>query len=169
VTGVQTCALPISMDQHLFNEGTHRNVWNVLGAHVKTIDQVTGTAFAVWAPNARRVSVVGDFNRWDGRLFPMRALGASGIWELFVPGIDVGALYKFEIKTREGALRLKADPYAREMELPPATASRVTKSTYVWGDDAWMKARVGRDLRREPGSIYAVQIGRAACREGVQR
>ncbi|MFO7179740.1 MAG: 1,4-alpha-glucan branching protein GlgB [Pseudomonadota bacterium] len=147
------------MDQHLFNEGTHRNVWNVLGAHVKTIDQVTGTAFAVWAPNARRVSVIGDFNRWDGRLFPMRALGASGIWELFVPGIDVGALYKFEIKTREGALRLKADPYAREMELPPATASRVTKSTYVWGDDAWMKARVGRDLRREPISIYEVHLG----------
>src|SRR5690606_13027627 len=115
------------MDQHLFNEGTHRNVWNVLGAHVRTIDQVSGTAFAVWAPNARRVSVVGDFNRWDGRLFPMRALGGSGIWELFVPGIDVGALYKFEIKTQEGALRLKADPYAREMELPPRSEEHTSE------------------------------------------
>ncbi|MDQ2643189.1 MAG: 1,4-alpha-glucan branching protein GlgB [Myxococcota bacterium] len=147
------------LDQYLFGEGTHGNLWRVLGAHVRVVDQVRGTAFSVWAPNAKRVSLVGDFNRWDGRLFPMRQLGSSGVWELFVPDVEAGALYKFEIKTQEGALRLKTDPFAREMELPPATASRVNESHYGWGDDAWMKARAARDIRREPLSIYEVHLG----------
>ena len=147
------------LDQYLFGEGTHGNLWRVLGAHVRVVDQVRGTAFSVWAPNAKRVSLVGDFNRWDGRLFPMRELGSSGVWELFVPDVEAGALYKFEIKTQDGALRLKTDPFAREMELPPATASRVNESHYSWGDDAWMKARAGRDIRREPVSIYEVHLG----------
>src|SRR5688500_11177352 len=147
------------LDQYLLGEGTHTNLWRVLGAHVRTVDQVRGVGFAVWAPNAKRVSLVGDFNRWDGRLFPMRALGASGVWEMFVPEVEPGALYKFEIKTQEGALRLKTDPVAREMELPPATASRVTESHYQWGDEAWLKARAGRDVRREPLTIYECHIG----------
>ena len=147
------------IDQHLFGEGTHRRLWEVLGSHVRVAEGTLGTSFAVWAPNALRVSLVGDFNRWDGRVFPMRALGSSGIWELFVPGVGPSALYKYEIKTQEGALRIKTDPLAREMEPPPATASRVTESRYVWGDDAWMQARVGRDIRREPMTIYEVHLG----------
>jgi 1,4-alpha-glucan branching enzyme len=147
------------IDQHLFGEGTHRRLWEVLGSHVRTAEGTAGTSFAVWAPNALRVSLVGDFNRWDGRLFPMRALGSSGIWELFVPAVGVSSLYKYEIKTQEGALRVKTDPMAREMEMPPATASRVTDSRYDWGDEAWMQARAGRDIRREPVAIYEVHLG----------
>jgi 1,4-alpha-glucan branching enzyme len=147
------------IDQHLFGEGTHRRLWEVLGAHARVAEGTAGTAFAVWSPTAARVSLVGDFNQWDGRLFPMRVLGSSGIWELFVPGVGPGALYKYEIKTKEGALRIKTDPLAREMEPPPATASRVTESHYTWGDEAWMQARVGRDIRREPMTIYEVHLG----------
>jgi 1,4-alpha-glucan branching enzyme len=147
------------IDQHLFGEGTHRKLWEVLGSHARTSEGTAGTAFAVWAPSAKRVSVVGAFNRWDGRLFPMRALGSSGIWELFVPGIGPGELYKFEIKTQEGSLRIKTDPMAREMELPPATASRVNESHYGWGDEAWMHARAARDIRREPVAIYELHLG----------
>ena len=88
------------VDLHLFNEGTHRRLWEVLGAHPRTIDGERGTSFAVWAPNARRVSLIGDFTDWDGRVFPMRCLGSSGVWELFVPGVDAGALYQFELKRR---------------------------------------------------------------------
>ena len=90
------------LDLHLIGEGTHRKLWTVLGSHLKTLDGVAGTAFAVWAPNAQRVSVVGEFNNWDGRLLPMRSLGPTGVWELFVPGIGVGTLYKYELKTKEG-------------------------------------------------------------------
>ncbi len=147
------------VDQHLIREGTHRRLWEVLGARVRNAEGTSGTAFAVWAPSARRVSVVGSFNRWDGRLFPMRALGSSGVWEIFVPGVGPGELYKFEIKTQDGALRLKTDPMAREMELPPATASRVNVSNYSWGDEAWIAARAGRDVRREPVSIYELHLG----------
>ncbi|HET9932615.1 MAG TPA: 1,4-alpha-glucan branching protein GlgB, partial [Polyangiaceae bacterium] len=147
------------IDQHLIREGTHRRLWEALGARARTAEGTSGTAFAVWAPSARRVSVVGSFNRWDGRLFPMRALGSSGIWEIFVPGVGPGELYKFEIKTQDGALRLKTDPMAREMELPPATASRVNVSNYSWGDEAWIAARAGRDVRREPVSIYELHLG----------
>jgi 1,4-alpha-glucan branching enzyme len=147
------------LDQHLFREGTHRRLWEVLGARVRVVDGTTGTAFAVWAPNAKRVSLIGPFNRWDGRLFPMRGIGSSGIWEIFVPGVGAGELYKFELKTQEGALRVKTDPFAREMEHPPATASRISESRYTWGDDAWMQARASRDIRREPMAIYEAHAG----------
>jgi 1,4-alpha-glucan branching enzyme len=148
------------LDVHLFNEGTHRRLWEVMGAHPRTIDGEAGTAFAVWAPTARRVSVVGDFNGWDGRVFPMRAIGSSGVFELFVPGVEPGALYKFEILTQDGALRLKTDPFAFAMEAPPATASRVVRTdTYVWGDDAWLASRPRRDWAREPMLIYEVHLG----------
>jgi 1,4-alpha-glucan branching enzyme len=147
------------VDLHLFNEGNHRRLYDVLGAHPRRMDGVEGTAFAVWAPGARRVSVVGDFCGWDGRLFPMRSMGASGIWELFVPGVGPGALYKFEVKTREGMLRMKADPYALAMELPPGTGSRVDASSFLWGDTDWMAERRSRDSTREAVAIYEVHLG----------
>jgi 1,4-alpha-glucan branching enzyme len=147
------------LDLHLFAQGDHRKLWEVFGAHPKTLDGVEGTAFVVWAPSARRVSVVGDFCMWDARVYPMRSLGNSGVWELFIPGIGVGALYKYEIKTREGALRLKTDPMAYAMELPPAQASCVTQATHKWKDDAWLSQRAKRDLMREPINIYEVHLG----------
>ena len=148
------------LDLHLFNEGTHRRLWQVMGAHARTVDGERGTSFAVWAPNARRVSVVGDFNGWDGRLLPMRSLGASGVFELFVPGVEPGSLYKFELLTREHAIRLKTDPYARSMELPPGTASRVVPpDDFQWSDEAWLDARARRDPAREPMAIYEVHLG----------
>ncbi len=146
------------LDVHLFAEGRHRQLWRVLGANPRDVDGIAGTAFAVWAPNARRVSLVGPWNGWDGRLLPMRRLGSSGIFELFVPELGPGELYKFEIKTREGALRLKADPFGAWMETPPATASRIFASRYAFGDEAWMAKRP-RDLAREPLSIYEVHLG----------
>jgi 1,4-alpha-glucan branching enzyme len=148
-----------ALDQHLLNEGTHRRLWRALGARLRTLDGVAGTAFAVWAPNATRVSLVGDFCHWDGRLLPMRALGSSGIFELFVPGLEPGALYKYEIRTQEGALRLKTDPMASFMECPPHTASRIHASSYRFEDAAWISARKGRDLAREPLAIYEVHLG----------
>jgi 1,4-alpha-glucan branching enzyme len=147
------------LDLYLIGEGTHRRLWQVLGSHVRTVAGTPGTAFAVWAPNAASVSVVGDFNQWDGRLYPMRSLGSSGVWEIFVPGVGVGALYKYEIRTREGELRTKTDPLGREMELPPATATRVTESSYAWHDEQWMHQRAGKDHTREPMSIYELHLG----------
>ncbi len=148
------------LDLHLFGEGNHRDLWKLLGAHPRRVDGIEGVSFAVWAPNARRVSVVGDFCRWDGRLFPMRHLGASGIFELFVPDVPPGALYKYEILTQEGMLRLKADPLSLAMEHPPGTASRVVApDTYDWTDREWMSARAGRDPRREPMLVYELHLG----------
>jgi len=147
------------LDLHLIGEGTHRRLYQILGSHPRVVEGTAGTSFAVWAPNAKNVSLVGDFNRWDGRLFPMRSLGSSGVWELFVPGIGKGALYKYEIRTREGDLRTKTDPYGREMEMPPATATRVTESQYDWSDAAWMQARRAKDPVREPMSIYELHPG----------
>lgn len=148
------------VDLHLFNEGTHRELWKKLGAHVRTEDGVQGTSFAVWAPNARRVSVVGDFCGWDGRVFPMRMMGSSGVWELFLPDIDAGSLYKFEMLTKEGAIRVKTDPFAAKMEQSPGTASIVQRDdTYEWGDKAWMKERAAADPVRAPISIYEVHLG----------
>ena len=147
------------MDLHLFNEGTHRRLWSIMGARPCTIDGTEGTAFAVWAPNAKRASVVGDFNSWDGRLLPMRSLGSSGVWELFVPGVKPGAIYKFELKTQGGDLRLKTDPMAKAMELPPANASVVCLSEYEWADRDWMVSRPRRDVLREPMNVYEVHLG----------
>ena len=129
------------LDLHLAGEGRHEELYERLGAHVREVDGVTGTSFAVWAPSARSVSVVGDFNSWDGRLHPMRTLGSSGIWELFVPGVDSGARYKYELRTQDGSLRLKADPVAFATELPPANASVVWRSQHRWRDDEWVAAR----------------------------
>jgi 1,4-alpha-glucan branching enzyme len=148
------------LDLHLLGEGTHRRPWQCLGARVRTIDGETGTAFAVWAPTARRVSLVGDFCGWDGRLLPMRALGASGIHEIFVPGVGPGALYKYEILTQQGALRTKTDPYATELEPPPGSASRVSPpEAFAWGDAEWMARRRARDWQREPMLVYEVHLG----------
>ena len=147
------------MDIYLISEGTHRRLWQVLGAHPRQLDGVDGVAFAVWAPNAQGVSVVGDFCRWDDRRLPMRLLGASGVYELFVPGVSAGALYKYRIIGPGGELRVKADPFAQAMELPPSTASRVAASSYQWGDAEWMAGRRERDPRRSPMAVYEVHLG----------
>jgi 1,4-alpha-glucan branching enzyme len=147
------------LDQHLWNEGRHERAHDRLGAHVRQIDNVVGVAFAVWAPNARGVSVVGDFNNWDGRLHMMRALGSSGIWELFVPDVAPGARYKFEIRTPDGGLELKADPFAALAELPPASASLVYQAAYHFNDDDWMEARRRREQVRAPMAIYELHLG----------
>jgi 1,4-alpha-glucan branching enzyme len=147
------------LDVHLAAEGRHEELYERMGAHVREVNGVTGTAFAVWAPNARSVSVIGDFNSWDGRLHPMRSLGPSGIWELFIPGVEPGQRYKFELRTRDGGLRLKADPYAFATEAPPATASVVYESRYEWRDDEWLDRRRAADALRGPMSIYEVHLG----------
>jgi 1,4-alpha-glucan branching enzyme len=147
------------IDQHLLGEGTHERLWEKLGAHERTLDGVAGTSFAVWAPNARAVRVVGDFNSWDGRLHPMRSLGASGVWELFLPAVGPGTRYKYELVTARGDLLLKADPYAFATEKPPATASVVFTPGYRWGDEAWMTTRDRRHKLNAPVSVYEVHIG----------
>jgi 1,4-alpha-glucan branching enzyme len=147
------------IDLYLAGEGRHEELYEKLGAHVRELDGVTGVAFAVWAPSARSVSVVGDFNSWDGRLHPMRTLGASGIWELFVPGVPEGSRYKFELRTPDGDLALRADPFAFEAELPPKTASVVNRSRYAWKDDAWLAARGATEADGAPMSIYEVHLG----------
>ncbi len=147
------------LDLHLWAECRHDRAYDNLGAHPREIDRIRGVSFAVWAPNALGVSVIGDFNRWDGRLHPMRAMGSSGVWELFVPDVVVGSRYKYEIRTRDGGLLLKADPFATRMETPPATASVVFQSTYRFRDDKWMEGRSGREAIRSPMSIYEVHPG----------
>jgi 1,4-alpha-glucan branching enzyme len=148
------------MDLHLAGEGTHHRLYDRLGAHLHKTGGVRGVSFAVWAPNARRVSVVGNFNNWDGRLFPMRLMGSSGIWELFVPELGEHTLYKYEIKTARGRLRIKTDPFAFAMELRPGTASIVwSLGAYKWRDDKWMVSRRNRNLREEPVAIYEVHLG----------
>jgi 1,4-alpha-glucan branching enzyme len=147
------------MDLHLASEGRHEELYEKLGAHVREVDGVTGTGFAVWAPAACSVSVVGDFNSWDGRLHQMRALGASGIWELFIPEVGEGNRYKFEIRTRTGEVRLKADPYAQAAEVPPETASIVHRSHHEWKDAKWVEKRVASVPLKGPMSIYEVHLG----------
>ncbi|MEM1203401.1 MAG: 1,4-alpha-glucan branching protein GlgB [Acidobacteriota bacterium] len=145
-------------DLYLANEGKHRRLWEVLGARPASVDGVAGYRFAVWAPNARRVSVVGPFCAWDGRTYPMQRRGDSGIFELFLPGIEPGELYKFEVAGRSGITQLKADPMASWAEVPPATASRTFESAYVWGDAEWLDAAETRDLRRGPMAVYEVHL-----------
>jgi len=149
-----------SLDDHLFVEGAHRKLYEKLGAHMATHEGVEGTHFAVWAPSARRVSVVGDFNQWDGRRAQMRKRLDSGIWEIFVPGVGAGAVYKYEIVGREGALLpLKADPFGFEAELRPSTASVVASDApHEWGDDIHMRERARLEPRRAPMSIYEVHL-----------
>lgn len=148
------------IDLYLAGEGTHHRLYERLGAHLHEMDGTWGVSFAVWAPNAKRVSVIGDFNGWDGRLFPMRQMGTSGIWELFVPEIGAGTMYKYEIKTSEGDLRIKTDPYAFAMELRPGTASIVWDlEHYEWNDAFWMTSRRERNLLKEPMAIYEVHLG----------
>ena len=148
-------------DLFLFNAGTLHQGYRVLGAQPVEIAGIAGVRFATWAPNAERVSVVGDFNRWDGRANPMCVRGSSGIWELFIPGIPAESLYKFEIRNRDsGAVVVKADPYARAFELRPNTAARVqAPSQHAWTDSAWLQDRAQRDWLRAPMSIYEVHAG----------
>jgi 1,4-alpha-glucan branching enzyme len=147
------------LDLHLAGEGRHERLYERLGAHVRDVDGVVGTTFAVWAPSARAVSVVGDFNLWDGRLHPMRSLGSSGIWELFVPGLTDGDHYKFELRTQAGEVKLKADPVAFATEVPPKNASIVFRSTHEWGDVEWMDGRPEQENLAGPVSIYEVHLG----------
>jgi len=150
------------LDLHLIAEGRHEELWKVLGANEHTykspLGDVTGTSFAVWAPNARAVRVIGSWNRWTP-INPMRSLGSTGIWELFVPGVGEGALYKYEIQGPDGNWFSKADPLAKWAEVPPSTASRVFFSDYKWGDDAWMKARATTNPLDKPISIYEMHVG----------
>ena len=147
------------LDLHLASEGRHERIYERLGAHVREVDGVVGTSFAVWAPSARSVSVVGDFNLWDGRLHPMRSLGASGIWELFVPGLADGDHYKYEVRTQAGEVKLKTDPLAFATEVPPKNASIVYRSTHDWGDQQWLEQRRDADALVAPVSIYEVHLG----------
>ena len=147
-------------DLFLLGQGDERRIYEKLGAHPRTIDGVSGTSFAVWAPNAKRVSVVGDFNGWDARHHPMRMLGQSGVWELFAPGCGVGSHYKFQILTQDGRELEKTDPFGFFFEIAPKTASIVwDNSRFTWGDDSWIKQRAGLDPRREPMSIYELHLG----------
>jgi 1,4-alpha-glucan branching enzyme len=152
-----------SIDLHLIGEGRHEQLWTVLGAHVREypgpMGRVVGTSFAVWAPRAQAVHVAGDFNNWDTRMHPMRLLGESGVWELFVPGVGDGTLYKFLVRGADGRVREKADPMARATELPPGRASSVEHSRYDWGDGEWMQGRAGRDPHTGPMSTYEVHLG----------
>ena len=147
------------LDLHLAGEGRHEALYERLGAHVGTVAGVEGTSFAVWAPAARAVSVVGDFNSWDGRLHPMRSLGASGIWELFLPGVEEGARYKYEILAPTAEIRLKADPVAFACEPPPLTDSIVHRPKHEWHDEAWLESRREAVQHRSPISVYEVHLG----------
>jgi 1,4-alpha-glucan branching enzyme len=148
-------------DLHLFGEGRLRQAYQALGASVTVHQEVAGTRFSVWAPNAERVSVIGDFNRWDGRVHPMRAHGSSGVWEIFLPGIGDGALYKFEIRNRHtGHTLVKTDPYGTRFEMRPGTAARVTApSGHNWGDSQWLQRRASADWLHQPMNVYEVHIG----------
>ena len=147
-------------DLYLFGEGKHTRIYDKLGAHPMTVGAAAGVHFAVWAPNARRVSVVGDFNAWDGRRNPMRSLGSSGVWEIFIPGLAVGERYKFELLTRYGEVILKSDPFGLAFELPPLNASLVADPKYTWKDDGWLRSResCGSWFHR-PFAVYEVHLG----------
>ncbi|MHB1320187.1 MAG: 1,4-alpha-glucan branching protein GlgB [Acidithiobacillus ferrivorans] len=148
------------LEVYLFGEGRLYEAYHHLGAHRRQHEGVDGVSFAVWAPNAERVSVVGDFNDWDGRFHPMRARGLSGLWELFVPDLAVGEIYKFEMRHRDsGVVFVKTDPYANAFELRPSTAARVVEDDHVWTDQDWMAARAGHDWQHAPMNIYEVHLG----------
>ena len=154
---------PLLSDQeiHLFNEGRLLEAWRSMGGQPTQLDGTDGVRFAVWAPNAERVSVVGGFNNWDGRIHAMRVRGGSGIWELFIPGLAAGDLYKYEIRNRDtSAVIVKADPYAQGFEMRPGTAAVVPgPSRHAWGDGEWLHARAGRDWLHAPMNIYEIHAG----------
>ena len=146
-------------DLHLFAEGNHYRIWSKLGAHPTTLGGLTGTHFAVWAPNAARVSVVGRFNLWDGRRHAMQARAASGVWELFIPDVGPGELYKYEIRAAGGGTRLKSDPYGCAMQLRPENCSVVASlDGFEWHDAEWLAARRGTDPRRQPINVYELHL-----------
>lgn len=157
------------VDRHLINEGRHEQLWTVLGAHVREYDgplgPVSGVSFAVWAPRAKAVHVIGDVNGWDELAHPMRLLGDSGVWELFIPGAGPGTVYKFAVRGADDVLRHKADPMARLAEVAPATGSVVTESTHRWQDESWLAARAERDPHIGRMSIYEVHLG--SWRQGL--
>ena len=147
------------IDISLFNEGKHYSIYEKMGAHPMTVDGVEGVLFAVWAPNADCVSVVGNFNNWDGRRHPMRKLDYSGIYELFIPGKLVGEIYKYEIKAKSGQVFMKSDPYAFSSEVRPANASRIVDISYKWKDAAWMEKRENKNTDEQPMAIYEMHLG----------
>ena len=151
------------LDLHLIGEGRHEQLWQALGAHFieqkDTLGDTSGVSFKVWAPNAQAVRVVGDFNSWDGTCYPMRSMGGTGIWELFIPGVKPGAMYKFQILTKAGNWITKIDPMARRTEVPPATSSVVEVSDYKWRDKDWMNQRARTDALKSPMSIYELHLG----------
>ncbi|OXS32590.1 1,4-alpha-glucan branching enzyme [Streptomyces sp. XY006] len=146
------------LDLHLIGEGRHEELWTALGAHPMTHQGVTGTRFAVWAPNARGVRVAGTFNFWDGTGHAMRSLGSSGVWELFLPDVGEGELYKFEITRPDGSKTMRADPMARRTEVPPATSSVITSSRYEWEDAEWLARRAEAPAHESPFSVYEVHL-----------
>jgi len=147
-------------DLYLFGKGEEQKIYDKLGAQIRKIDGAEGVSFGVWAPNAQRVSVVGDFNAWDGRLHPMRSLGSSGVWEIFIPGLAEGAHYKFEIRNQKGQISLKTDPYGFFFEVPPKNAAIVWNTRkFEWNDERWMTRRREKDPWRAPLSIYEIHLG----------
>ncbi|GGG25112.1 1,4-alpha-glucan branching enzyme GlgB [Rhodococcoides trifolii] len=157
------------LDLHLFGEGRHERLWEILGAHPRSYTtpdgEVAGTSFAVWAPGAVGVTVVGEFDGWGGQTWPMRTLGSTGVWELFVPHVGDGTLYKFRVHGKDGVTRDKADPMAFRTEVPPSTASVVTTSSYEWQDAEWIDARAELEPHRAPMSVYEVHL--ASWRPGL--
>ncbi|MFD4024563.1 1,4-alpha-glucan branching enzyme [Streptomyces sp. NPDC058576] len=153
------------LDLHLIGEGRHEELWRALGAEPMEHQGVAGTRFTLWAPNARGVRITGDFNYWDGTGFPMRSLGSTGVWELFLPGIGEGALYKYDICRPDGSHTVRADPMARRTEVPPATASIVTAKHHEWRDADWMAHRGDRPVHEAPFSVYEVHL--ASWRPGL--
>src|ERR1700761_6876585 len=151
------------VDLHLFNEGRHERLWEVLGAHPRSFTTadgvVEGVSFAVWAPNAKGVGLIAEFNGWTGNDAPLRVLGSSGVWELFWPGFAPDGLYKFRVHGADGVVTERADPFAFATEVPPQTASRVNVSDYHWGDESWMTERATRNAVFEPMSTYEVHLG----------
>ncbi|MFF8247008.1 1,4-alpha-glucan branching enzyme [Streptomyces griseus] len=147
------------LDLHLIGEGRHEELWRALGAEPMEHQGVSGTRFTLWAPNARGVRITGDFNYWDGTGYPMRSLGSTGVWELFLPGVGEGALYKYDVCRPDGSHTVRADPMARRTEVPPATASVVTASHHVWQDADWMAHRGDRPVHEAPFSVYEVHLG----------
>jgi 1,4-alpha-glucan branching enzyme len=157
------------LDQHLIREGRHERLWDVLGAHVRRYETprgtVAGVSFAVWAPNARGVKVTGDFDYWGARAYPMRSLGSSGVWEIFIPGVQVGSRYRYHVLGADGTWREKSDPLAFATEVPPLNASVVTESTYEWADEEWLARRAQGGWHERPVSVYEVHAG--SWRQGL--